>query len=286
MTGPVVVVGDLMVDVVAVPEGPLQHGSDTPSAVRTLGGGSAANTACWLASLGQEVHLVAAVGDDSLGRVALADLEAAGVHFAGTVDPDLPTGTCVVLVDDAGERTMLPDRGANDALSRAALAGALAHDPRWLHLSGYALLGSGSHPAAMSAITAAVRTETPWSVDASSAAPLRTMGPARFLRWVHGSRVLFANDDELVALGGAASVLAQVAELVAKHGAAGASWTDGARSASTPATDTRVVDTVGAGDAFDAGYLDAILRDATPSDALGAGSRTAAEAIARVGARP
>jgi len=79
MSDDVLVVGDLNVDVVVRHEGPLHHGSDTPSTIEMLGGGSAANTACWLASTGRPVRLVAAVGDDALGRAALADLERAGV---------------------------------------------------------------------------------------------------------------------------------------------------------------------------------------------------------------
>ena len=286
MTAPVVVVGDVMVDVVVVPDGPLAHGSDTSSSIRTIGGGSAANTACWLASLGREVVLVAAVGDDAFGHSVVAELDAAGVELAGPVDPERPTGTCVLLVDDHGERTMLPDRGANDGLSPVAVTDALAGAPAWLHLSGYTLLGAGSHPAALAALGAATRAEIPWSVDASSAAPLRDIGPSRFLSWIHGCEVLFANDDELAVLGGAGPVLAQAAQLVAKHGPAGASWTDGTRSASATAVDTSVVDTIGAGDAFDAGFLDAILSGAGPADALHAGSQLAARAIAQSGARP
>jgi sugar/nucleoside kinase (ribokinase family) len=217
----------------------------------------------------------------------VAELAGAGVTFAGCVVPERPTGTCVVLVDDTGERTMLPDRGANDALDVTAALAALDQDAAWLHVSGYALLGAGSHPAAMAAIHAATQRGIRWSVDASSAAPLRTTGPQRFLSWIRGCQLLFANDDELAVLGGAAPVLAHAAELVAKHGPAGASWTDGTRSAARPAVDdVTLVDTVGAGDAFDAGYLDATLSGAAPADALDAGARVAAHAIAQVGARP
>src|SRR3546814_13678377 len=81
-----------------------------------MGGGAAANTASWLAAAGTPVRLVGAVGDDLLGRGALEDLEATGVELAVTIDHGPSTGSCVVIVHSSGERTMLPDRGANDGL--------------------------------------------------------------------------------------------------------------------------------------------------------------------------
>ena len=204
MSEPVVVVGDLNLDVVVRPEGPLQHGSDTPSTIEMLGGGSAANTACWLAATGRTVRLVAAVGDDALGRAALGQLEQAGVGFAGQIVPGVATGTCVVLLDETGDRTMLPDRGANDALQPDVVEAALATGAAWLHLSGYALLGERSQPAAIAAANAARAGRIPWSVDAASAAPFRAVGSDRFLSWIDGCDLLFANDDELAALGGEA----------------------------------------------------------------------------------
>ena len=55
----------------------------------------------------------AASGDDDRGRAAVAELR--GVDVRASVDPERPTGTCIVLVEPGGERTMLPDPGANDA---------------------------------------------------------------------------------------------------------------------------------------------------------------------------
>ncbi len=251
-----------------------------------LGGGSAANTACWLASTGRPVRLVAAVGGDALGRSALLDLERAGVTFAGHVVDGMTTGTCVVLVSADGERTMLPDRGANDALRPDAVEAALATTPAWLHLSGYALLGESSRPAAMAAVRAARAGAIGWSVDAASAAPLRATGADRFLQWIEGCRLLLANDDELAALGGQGPALAAAAELVTKHGSDGASWADGHQSVTVPASEVTVVSTVGAGDAFDAGYISARLQGASTADALTAGGRLAARVLALAGARP
>jgi sugar/nucleoside kinase (ribokinase family) len=286
MRDEVLVVGDLMVDVVVRPSGPLHPRSDTPSSVELHGGGSAANTACWVAATGRPVRLVAAVGDDALGRLALADLEAAAVTFAGHVAPGRTTGTCVVLLDETGERTMLPDRGANEDLRPAAVEAALATPPAWLHLSGYALLGEGSRAAARSALQRATATGVPWSVDAASAAPLRTVGPGPFLTWIDSCALLLANDDELAALGGEAAAVAAAGEVVTKHGPRGASWTDGRGSVTVPAPPVEVVSAVGAGDAFDAGYLDARLSGAPPEAALTAGGQLAARVLARPGARP
>lgn len=285
--GEVLVVGDLMVDVVVVPSGPLQHGSDTPASTRVLGGGSAANTACWLGHLGHPVRLVVAVGDDSAGPGALADVEAHGVTVAAWVDPHAATGTCVALVDPDGERTMLPDRGANDVLPPGHVTEVLAaHRPAWLHLSGYTLLGEGSRPAALAALDAAASVGITVSVDVASAAPLREVGADAVLGWIDGVALVFANDDELDALGGEAAVLRAVDTLVVKHGARGATWTDGSSRYDVAAIDVSVVDAVGAGDAFDAGHLAGALAGGDPLECLRSGARAAARAVARAGARP
>jgi sugar/nucleoside kinase (ribokinase family) len=282
----VLVIGDVMVDVVVVPSGPLQHGSDTPSRIRSMGGGSAANTACWLATLGQPVRLAGAVGDDAMGRGAVSELESAGVRFVGTRLAGAPTGACVVLIDADGERTMLPDRGANDALPADVPLAALAERPAWLHLSGYTLLDDGSRPAALAALAAAQAAGIPTSVDASSASPLLTVGGARFLDWVVGTTVLFANDDELATLDGADACLRRVTAVVAKHGPAGSSWVDRTGSWAVPAVPATVVDTVGAGDALDAGVIAAVLAGAGPQDALAQAAVVAARAVHTAGARP
>jgi len=282
-----VVAGDLLCDVVAVLPGPLAHGSDTPAPIRLHGGGSAANVAAWAAAAGVEVTLVARVGDDALGRVALAELERGGVRLAVTVDPERPTGTCIVLVHPDGERTMVPDAGAGDALEIAELPPG-GH----LHLPGYALLREGSRAAARRALALARERGMTVSVDPSSAAPLAAAGARTFLEWVDGAGLLLPNADEARVLTGledpeaAARALAGPREVVVTLGAAGALWTDGrdvARAAAEPAT---VVDSTGAGDAFAAGLLAARLAGADPAAALAAGCRLGALAVARAGARP
>ena len=133
----IVVVGDLMVDVVAALPGPLAHGSDTPARISHTQGGSGANVAAWLAAAGADAAFAGRAGADPLGDAAVAAL--AGVALAVERDPERPTGTCIVLVHPGGERTMIPDAGANDALELRRAAGGRAPAPDGLHAAARGL---------------------------------------------------------------------------------------------------------------------------------------------------
>jgi sugar/nucleoside kinase (ribokinase family) len=76
----VVVVGDLVLDTVLVPSRPLETGTDVPGRVSIRQGGSAANTARWLARLGARTSLVAAVGRDPNGRALVEEIRSDGVR--------------------------------------------------------------------------------------------------------------------------------------------------------------------------------------------------------------
>jgi sugar/nucleoside kinase (ribokinase family) len=282
----VLVVGDLMVDVVVAHREPIATGSDTAARIRLVGGGSAANTACWLASLGESAHLLAARGADPLGELAAADLVEAGVVFVGPILDEYPTGTCVVLVSADGERTMLPDRGANDRLPVAAIVGGLDPMPGWVHLSGYAILHEGSRNAGRAAVSAGITGGASVSIDAASTAPIKAVGADAFLQWVDGASLLLANDEEIDVLGGVRAVLEHVGAVAVKHGAAGATWTDGVQTLSAEGFPVETVDTTGAGDAFAAGWIAAVRGGADPQAALADAVRAGATAVTQPGARP
>ena len=287
-TNRIVVVGDVMTDVVASLSGPVAHGSDTPARISLRGGGAGANVAVWLARAGAAVTLIGRVGADAAGGAAAAGLRAEGVDARLAIDPTRATGTCVVLVEPGGERSMLPDSGANAGLEVVALPQDAAH----LHVAGYALLHPGSRPAALALLAAARASGLSVSVDPASAAPLRRAGPAAFLEWSAGADLLLPNRDEAAALTGEAdpaaaarALTAHAREVVVKLGAEGALWTDGATSVRAAALDLPVTDTTGAGDAFAAGLLAARLAGAGPAEALAAGCALAAEAVVREGGR-
>jgi sugar/nucleoside kinase (ribokinase family) len=292
--GRVVVLGDVMLDVVAVARAPLARASDTPAAVSLSGGGAGANVAAWLAELGVPVTLVARVGDDAAGRDARADLTRRGVDVRAAVDPERPTGTCVVLVEPGGERTMLPDRGANLALAARDVPDGVLAAPGHLHLSGYALLDPGPRAAALHALAAARGAGMTISVDPASAAPLAAAGPEVVLGWLAGVDLLLPNRDEAAVLTGredpveAALELARTSgarEVVVTCGAGGSVWTDGSRVKRAAAAPAAVVDTTGAGDAFAAGLLAARRAGLGPEAALARAGLTAARALGRAGAR-
>jgi ribokinase len=286
----IVVVGDVMVDVVARLSGPLAAASDAPATIRFHGGGSAANAAAWLAAAGAKPVLIGCVGDDERGRHAHGELRMAGVDARLAVDPDLPTGACIVLVGPDGERTMVPDAGANDALADDDLPDELLEPGAHLHVAGYALLREGSRAAARGAIRRALRVGMSVSVDPSSSALLSP----EFLGWAEGAGLLLPNVPEASALTGesdperAARALAErFDDVVVTLGAEGALWTDGSEVLRVPAEPVEAVtDTTGAGDAFAAGLLSARLSGALREEALIAGCRLAARAVTKPGARP
>lgn len=288
----VLVVGDVAVDVVAVPAAPVRPGTDTAATVRTSGGGAGANVAVWLAKLGVPVTLCGRIGADPAGQAQRAELTAAGVVCALATDPALPTGCIVVLVSPGGERTMLPDPGANAALHPDDLPDPLP--ATHLHLSGYPLLRESSRPAALAALERARTAGLTVSVDPASVGPLTAAGPDNFHAWARGIDLLLPNLDEARLLSGepdplsAARTLARRYEaVVVSLGPAGALWASGRElELVPPAAAVAALDSTGAGDALAAGVLAAWLTGQTGPAAVAAGNRTAATALTHLGARP
>jgi sugar/nucleoside kinase (ribokinase family) len=297
-----VVIGDVMTDVVAAVDDPMALGSDTPARVTTRQGGAGANVAHWLAHLGVPTVFVGCIGRDPFGREAVSELQRAGVDVRVSAESPLPTGTCVVLVGRDGERSMLPDAGANSSLSADTLPWEVLRSASWLHVSGYTLLNPGSREAGLAALRAAQHAGVPTSVDAASAAPLQAVGGAEFLRLTESVDLAFCTLDEAEVLCDsrepavvAARLTATYPQVVLKLGAAGALWcsaddVSGCRVPAAPPSG-RVVDTTGAGDAFSAAYLAGTGRHRRPTSdvvrqCLAEACRLAATVVTRPSARP
>ena len=297
-TRPVVVVGDVGLDVLVRPGGPVAHGDDTPSRTRIVPGGAGGNTAAWLASEGVPVALVSRVGDDDAARAARQRLEDDGVVCRFVTDREHPTCVVVVIVESDGERTMLPDRGANAALvpadldlegaarAAAVVGGADLSARPHLHLSGFVLLDPRSRAAGLAALEEAHRLGWTASVDPQAASHLETEGAPDFLRWVTGVDLLLPNALEGAVLGGDAAMLAAAGAVVVSAGADGARWLTATQTWHAPAPSVTGGDATGCGDAFDAGVLAAWTTGADPDQCLARGVALGSAAAGREGARP
>ena len=295
------VVGDVVNDVLAQAAWPLALGDDNPAVIRSRPGGSAANQAAWLATLGLDVVFAGRVGarDAEFHRRELARL---GVEPLLAADESAPTGSIVVLVGPDGERTMITDRGANLRLRPADVPVALLDGAALLHLTGYSFFEPGPREVVRGLLAAARDRGVPVTVDPGSAAFLAapSVGPAAFLGWTRDAAVCFPNLDEAAVLTGAdappaaADPAAMAAVLVGYYRAAviklGADGAVFAARGSAPgrvaAEPAAVRDTTGAGDAFCAGFLAAWLGGAPLPAACAAAVGTAARAVSGLGGRP
>ncbi|MGC8633769.1 MAG: carbohydrate kinase family protein [Candidatus Limnocylindrales bacterium] len=290
----IVVLGDLVLDVVVAPDGPLRPGTDVEGRVSFRQGGSAATTARWFARLGLETSFLTAVATDGLGDALVAYLERCEVVVHALRVPADRTGRLAVLVEE-GERSFVSDRAAIRRLGPRFVQAGWFAGSALLHVPGYSLVGERLAAASRRAARLAQRAGALISVDLSSAGFLATEGSAVMLDRVAGLApdVLLATRSETAAATGAAGVeglLALAPLVVVKAGAAGASAYGRGSPApvAVPAPPMRVADPTGAGDAFDAGFLASLVRTgvrperAAPRDlrrALEAGHRAARREI-------
>ncbi len=286
----ILVVGDVMTDVIVLPEGQLSKGSDRRAKIRFEPGGSAANQAAWLASFGVQVDLVARVGLTDL-RAETSRLSRAGVAPHLVADPERPTGRLIALIDANGERSFYTDRAANEALCSADIPDALIDGASLVHLSGYSFFA----PCPRAAVLDVMRRsgKTPVSVDPASAEFLREVGREAFLEWTRGAAIIFPNEDEAAALTGTGDPEAQCGRLAAlyplvvlKRGAAGCLAAEGKRRWRVTAPEVAAIDCTGAGDAFVAAFLADRLHGADIQAALERAVAAGSEAVQQVGGRP
>ncbi|OUN00756.1 MAG: hypothetical protein BAA04_00375 [Firmicutes bacterium ZCTH02-B6] len=287
---PVVVIGDIMLDILIKPLGDIRPASDTASVIRLALGGQGANVAVNLARIGVPVQLLACVGDDTLGAVALDALGRAGVGYPGELVANERTGALAALVDARGERTMFPQVGANGRLDEGFVRRHWPAAPRALFVSGYTLLRPATRPAAQWAMQEARRLGIPVAVDPASYALIEDAGAEAVLEWMSLADMVFPNRDEGRVLAGAGDPDEMLERLscrfplvVLKLDKDGARVRAGGEAHHVPAEHLQVVDTTGAGDAFDAAFLAAYLNGVPLVEAARAGVQTAARVIQRLG---
>ncbi len=290
----VLVIGDVMLDVIAAPERPLEAATDTPAAISLLPGGSGANQAAWLGHFGNAVFFVGRVGRDGYDEHAAA-LRRHGVEPVLSLDERARTGVLVTLIGPGGERSFLTDRGANARLARADLPAALLDRVGLVHVSGYALFAAQPRAAVAEYLALAAVRGLRVSVDSGSTSFLREIGPATFLEATRHATICFANAREAALLAGTADRDEQLARLAKRYativitdgpaGACAASARESERVA-VAASVVEAVDTTGAGDAFLAGFLTSSVKGEPLASCVREGVAAGSSAVLHYGGRP
>ncbi|MGW4928010.1 PfkB family carbohydrate kinase [Agromyces sp. NPDC004153] len=281
----VLAVGETMALVAPAAAEPLESAGD----FRIDAGGAEANVASHLAALGRRAAWAGAVGDDALGRRLVRQVAGRGVDTSLVVtDPAAPTG---VYFKDPGAGVHYYRRGSAASRLGPDFAAELGLDGvRVLHLSGITPALSPSCDALVDALVDAARAAgATVSFDVNHRAALwpSTDAAARRLRALAArADVVFVGRDEAEALWGAATaqevraLLPEPAHLVVKDGAVGATEFHADRAEHVPALAVELVEAVGAGDAFAAGWLDAWLGGAPPAVRVRAGHERAVLVLA------
>jgi sugar/nucleoside kinase (ribokinase family) len=262
------VLGDVNPDVVIGPVNqPLTFGQRerlVPTGSLCLGG-SAAIMACGAARIGLKVAFVGRIGDDPAGTFVRAALEERGVDTSAVVvDRKLPTPLTTVLTSGS-DRAILTASGCLASTSSNDVPRALLRSVRHVHAASFYLmpgLAAGLAELFKEARSAKATTSLDTNDDPADRWERVVLDPV-----LRVTDYLLPNAAEAHALTGhpvlaeAAGILARRGPLVVvKNGADGALAHDGINLTTAPALAVEPVDTVGAGDNFDAGFVAAVLR--------------------------
>jgi sugar/nucleoside kinase (ribokinase family) len=259
-----------------------------------VSGGSAANTAAGIASLGGAADFIGKIRDDSLGEIFLHDLRSTGVVYAtapSTSGP--PTARCLILVTPDAERTMNTYLGTAGELDADDVDEALVASARITYVEGY-LVGLTSAEEALAVAVKAAH-------DAGRRVALTLSDPSwaalqrdAFTALLPRVDILLGNEAEALEITGESSLdaalrtLTKTCPVVAiTRGAAGAVASDGDETVAVQAEPVaKLEDTTGAGDLFAAGFLLGLARERPLQECLRLGALAAAEVISHIGARP
>lgn len=270
-TGPrVVTAGETMALMRTAAIGSLAH---LPSVDVALGGAES-NLAIGLRRLGVPVAWVSRVGDDPLGTRVVREIRAEGVEVHCEIDPERPTGLMVKSRPTATTTRVDYYRAGSAAstLAPADLPDGLIEQAEILHLSGItSLLSPSAHAMAVTAARRAADAGVLVSLDVNHRSRL---GSREQLAQLLGEllehtdlliggpeelSLLAPDSDETAPLELLQALAREDRQVVVKLGADGAAALAGGHLHESPGHAVDVVDTVGAGDAFVAGYLSAQL---------------------------
>lgn len=257
-------------------------------------GGSAANTAACLASLGVATTFIGKVADDTLGSIFVHDIHGAGVAFDVRPAQDGPsTGRSLIMVTPDGERTMCTNLGIGSHLAQSDVDASDVGAAGVIYVEGY-MYGKEPTTAAVDTAIQAGRLGGALVAFSASDPAWVELNLTAISEVVDRVDLLFANEAEALLLSGRqdldsalGSLAARCPEVVVTLGERGCVAVTRSERVHLPAAPVdRVVDTTGAGDSFAAGYLYGVVKGLGPEKSARIGAIAAAEVIGHMGARP
>ncbi|MPY97908.1 MAG: sugar kinase [Actinophytocola sp.] len=284
----VVCVGETMA--LLIPDPPVS-GADAATFRRDIGGAES-NVAIHLARAGHRVSWHGVLGDDGFGEYIAHRLAAEGVAVDSRTDPTRATGLYLKELRPQGTQVRYYRAGsAGSTLTETDAPAIWRHRPRLVHTTGITAALSDSASGLVTALLERQGMLRSFDVNYRRALHDHT-SPSLLLSLAQRADVVFCGLDEAHALwaaetvGDVRSLLPRPDVLVVKQGAQGATAFRGDRSWHQPAPEVNVVEAVGAGDAFAAGFLHGVLTGAAIADCLAEASRLAGATLGTVGDIP
>lgn len=273
----VLVIGDVIDDIIVVPESEIRKDTDTVAKISQTLGGSAGNIASWASYAGADVTFIGCVHNKDIDRVE-KQFAAYGVKVA-LQRSDKETGKLVSIVEGTA-RTMLTDRGANRDLDLESITDHYLSQFNFVFLSGYSILDN--QPDAVSKFLArASGLGLTSAVDPGSAGFIKDYGIANFKSAINHVDILIPNEDEYDLLGAESKIT------IVKRGNKSVDYFDsGQLVESFEVLAVDVIDPTGAGDAFSGTVIAKLALGENIRHAITAAMENSALAVRTIGARP
>jgi len=249
-------------------------------------GGCAANTAFNLARMEVHTGIAACIGEDLFGDFIGQTLKKTGVDTAGLVrSADASSATSAVINVRGEDRRFIAHPGANRLLSPAMIPEGLIESAAVLYIGGFLMLDGLDSQDMLRRLAQARSAGTRIVLDVVQVADVNAM--ARLTTILPYVDVFLPNNDEATELTGCSQPWEQ-ADAFRAAGAHTVVITSGQRGAHLVSDNTRlhigvhsttVVGSTGAGDAFDAGFIAALLDDQDLTTCLRWGSALGASCV-------
>ena len=285
----IISLGDIAWDfLLETPQG-LIWGSDVPGRVDFSYGGSACNFAVWASRCGAEARLLGKVGDDLFGKLMVQHLKDEEVEFPLSPIPGARTARIGVLVSPEGERAMVMDKDPRLAFSPADFAPELFEGLDLLFFTGYTVFNRSSVDFLELILTYARKIGILIAFDPSSFHLMEEFGHQELIELVSPLDFLMLNEDEASIFAGGEDftrMLTFTKMVVIKRGPRGATALWDKKELSLPAFAASVLDTTGAGDAFDAAFLVSHLKGKSMEEALEQANAIGGFVVGQKGAQP